>query len=107
MAREKIGVVGVDSGQLMVCDPCYVNDDWKRELPEGWKPPEDCDNQPFSYEGACNLSCGKKRGGQMIFKRGNAGAGVAVSTGFGDGTYSVYLERDKYGVPKRLIVNLQ
>ena len=23
----KLGVVGVDSGQLMVCDPCYISED--------------------------------------------------------------------------------
>ncbi len=26
----KIGVVGVDSGQLMVCDPCYIESEWKK-----------------------------------------------------------------------------
>jgi hypothetical protein len=26
---KKIGVVGVDSGQLMVCDPCYIDGLWK------------------------------------------------------------------------------
>ena len=26
-----IGVVGVDSGQLMVVDPCYIDDEWKKE----------------------------------------------------------------------------
>ncbi len=25
---EQIGVVGVDSGQLMICDPSYVDDQW-------------------------------------------------------------------------------
>lgn len=27
----KIGEVGVDSGQLMVCDPCYIDSEWKKE----------------------------------------------------------------------------
>jgi hypothetical protein len=32
MGKEiKIGEVGVDSGQLMVCDPCYIDSEWKRE----------------------------------------------------------------------------
>ena len=26
-----IGYVGVDSGQLMVCDPCYIDSEWKQE----------------------------------------------------------------------------
>lgn len=25
----KIGVVGVDSGQLIMCDPCYIESQWK------------------------------------------------------------------------------
>jgi len=27
----KIGVVGVDSGQLIICDPCYIDSEWKKE----------------------------------------------------------------------------
>jgi hypothetical protein len=26
-----IGYVGVDSGQLIICDPCYIDDQWQRE----------------------------------------------------------------------------
>ena len=29
--RKKLGVVGVDSGQLMICDPCYIGSQWKDE----------------------------------------------------------------------------
>lgn len=28
---KQIGVVGVDSGQLLVCDPCYIDGEWKDE----------------------------------------------------------------------------
>ena len=27
----QIGVVGVDSGQLMLCDPCYIDSQWERD----------------------------------------------------------------------------
>ena len=27
----KIGEVGVDSGQLLVCDPCYIDSEWHKE----------------------------------------------------------------------------
>ena len=40
----KVGVVGVDSGQVMICDPCYVDSEWKKGeptddavLPDIWK----------------------------------------------------------------------
>jgi len=26
---EEIGLVAVDSGQLMICDPCYINSEWQ------------------------------------------------------------------------------
>jgi hypothetical protein len=29
--KKKIGEVGVDSGQLMIIDPCYVSDQWIKE----------------------------------------------------------------------------
>lgn len=27
----EIGIVGVDSGQVMICDPCYVDSEWENE----------------------------------------------------------------------------
>ena len=29
--EEEIGVVGVDSGQILICDPCYIDSQWKEE----------------------------------------------------------------------------
>lgn len=29
--RVYLGDVGVDSGQLMVCDPCYIDSQWQKE----------------------------------------------------------------------------
>lgn len=31
MQLELIGHVGVDSGQLLLCDPCYIDSEWKKE----------------------------------------------------------------------------
>ena len=31
MHAELIGHVGVDSGQLMMCDPAYIDSEWKKE----------------------------------------------------------------------------
>lgn len=31
MKKVQIGVVGVDSGQLVLCDPCYIDSQWKKE----------------------------------------------------------------------------
>ncbi len=29
--KELIGHVGVDSGQLLLCDPCYIDSEWEQE----------------------------------------------------------------------------
>jgi len=31
MATKLIGHVGVDSGQLLLCDPCYIDSQWMKE----------------------------------------------------------------------------
>lgn len=31
MTKKVIGHVGVDSGQLLLCDPCYIESEWKKE----------------------------------------------------------------------------
>jgi hypothetical protein len=29
--KKEIGEVGVDSGQILICDPCYIDSEWKKE----------------------------------------------------------------------------
>jgi hypothetical protein len=72
--RVKIGVVGVDSGQLIVCDPCYLKD--QKSLTD--------------YEGICALPNSKFK--QLLYNLGHPGAGVAFDTGIGDGIYEVWAE---------------
>lgn len=136
-----IGEVGVDSGQLMVCDPCYIESQWKPgKEPVGYEVLVLSDNgkkkfpghngwtwqynghgttygspqkmlgglsindardkglvealprkvsKEFSYRGCCDAT---REGGSgaMIFKLGHEGAGVAFSSGYGDGCYEVW-----------------
>lgn len=90
---RKIGVVGVDSGQLMVTDPCYVNSQWKPES----------DNEAvgtFSYSGCCETTMQEGQAGQLNYELGHAGVGVVFSSGFGDGVYDVfarYSDFDEWG----------
>lgn len=82
MKKVKIGTAGVDSGQLMVSDPCYVKDFISNEV--------DFDNKKndnsYSYNGACHQTLNNEtQGGEL----GN-GLGVVFSTGIGDGSYPVY-----------------
>jgi hypothetical protein len=90
----KIGVVAVDSGQLVICDPTYIDSEWKGSSKK-WQP--DKHNKEFSYQG-CSHATIKGNYGQLNFDKGHAGAGVAFTTGLGDGLYDVFakIENVKY-----------
>jgi hypothetical protein len=79
--RLKIGEVGVDSGTLLIGDPCYCFDG------------DDLD-AAFSVIGA-GLH------GEAVLPRG---IGVISSTGYGDGVYPVYVETvaDNWGPGRRV-----
>jgi len=85
--RELLGHVGVDSGQIIVVDPCYVL------------------GQDRRYDEVCRV--GEKGGGGVTFPTtdGPGTAQAVVSpTKMGDGIYPVYVERDSRGRPLRLII---
>ncbi|MBF4577722.1 DUF4241 domain-containing protein [Frondihabitans sp. VKM Ac-2883] len=90
-----IGEVGVDSGQLMVTDPCYIDQEWQQEpftLRGGVKPADDAVFS-YSYNGACNATVSGGGHGQLVYKMGHEGAGVVFQTAWGDGGYPVYAEK--------------
>jgi len=80
-----IGHVGVDSGQLMICDPCYIKaDDW---ADQPYAPANAVDGKyPFTYNGACGATLNEDSAGQL----GTFDTGIAFASGYGDGTYPVY-----------------
>lgn len=131
--EKHIGKVGVDSGQLLICDPCYIDSEWVKEdfihveryrdkagntydyptdfpnyehvMPSGKTPNEhihsgdwECIPVPekvkargrFSYAGVCETTLSDMQAGQLRYNLGHAGAGVAFSSGLGDGVYDVY-----------------
>jgi hypothetical protein len=82
----KLGVVGVDSGQLMVCDPCYIDGEWREEEFN----PGCAAKENFSYNRVCEVTqANALHGGQLKFKKGHAGVAVAFTSGVGDGLYAV------------------
>jgi|TARA_R100000329_G_C7526804_1_gene185797 hypothetical protein len=132
--RQLLGYCGVDSGQILLTDPCYISEFIDNEFdnksqfidvktkkiinrPEDFYNFED-DKIPgydknmntlikegifkeldrdldssYSYNGACHQTCFQKnQGGEL----GN-GMGVAVSSGWGDGSYPVYANYDEDG----------
>lgn len=97
---ELIGFVAVDSGQLMVCDPCYIKDDQKWFGDFNPSEPNEAGYYPFNYNGVCSATLSEDMTGQLAFEHGGQGAGVAFASGFGDGLYPVfatYLEDEIWG----------
>ena len=83
--RRKIGSISVDSGQVMITDPCYV-------LGDGG-----------DYDKVCKVTLSKERAGGVDVGTGDA---VVSGTAYGDGTYPVYANYDKHGVITSLTVKL-
>lgn len=133
---EEMGMVSVDSGQLMITDPCYINSEWQNDefedgrllrdtetgdiyqfrkdfsnyeekiagfdqtvnelIASGRLETIEIDNSGkinFSYAGACYATMSEKGYGEMPFRLGHKGAGIAVTTVMGDGMYPVYAEK--------------
>jgi hypothetical protein len=133
MSIELIGHVGVDSGQLLLCDPCYIDSQWEKEdfedvriyehkvtkeklqymkdfssymevIPKYVKNMNELigtgeweevayseePTHPFSYNACAKATLSKEGHGELRFKMGHVGAGVAFSTAFGDGMYPVF-----------------
>lgn len=87
----RLGAADVDSGLLMVADPCRFfgepsgRTDAEKAYPGGW-------------EEIVEL-VGTGRGAELT-------VGTLASTG-GDGSFPVLLETDATGAPRRIIVDLQ
>jgi len=105
-----LGEVGVDSGQLMVTDPSYVDSEWRRKsrsddenelrtVSDGLtggdnlalRPPASPRLPAYSYEGAMEATASKGYG-ELAYRLGHAGAGVVFYTAWGDGVYPIYGE---------------
>lgn len=91
--KKQIGFIGIDSGQVLLCDPCYIDSHWHHPTEE-----ESLDYDfekkkfkgQFSYAGCANASLNENQGGQLNYDKKNEGAGVVCTTGWGDGCYPVY-----------------
>ena len=67
MKWKLLGEVGVDSGALMISDPCYA------DMVSKW-----LNGEEYS------------RDHQLNYPKGHAGLGVQAATAYGDGVYKVY-----------------
>jgi hypothetical protein len=96
----RLGGAGVDSGQLLVVDPCYLKR-WRdgevetAQTDGAWRVTNAGAND---YAACCAATLGPTRGGE-------AGEGVAFRSGYGDGRYDIF-GRIEGGVVTRVVVDL-
>ena len=76
---ERAGICGVDSGQILFVDPCYVE--------EG-----------LNYDSACSVTLDKSYGA--------ACQGVVMSSGYGDGGYAGYVRHTETDGGKRVTAGI-
>ena len=89
--KQIIGYAPVDSGQLIVIDPCYL-EDWKAGEVK-FKDDAVVNASDNHYAATCAATTGENSGGEILIM-GVGGNGVAFSTGYGDGHYPVTAEYD-------------
>jgi hypothetical protein len=75
--QKYLGNVAVDSGGILIVDPCYLHD---------WRDGEYGDDNHYTKAGVARD--GVNMGGEIIVT-GIAGTGVSLSSGYGDGCYPV------------------
>lgn len=92
---ELVGSFGVDSGQAMVGDPCYL-DGWDTNRNDEWN--LDGKIGQYSYHGASATTIEDSAG---VLGGGKA---VVFNTGYGDGVYPVYAEFDEDGRIARIVI---
>ena len=78
---EQIGTIFVDAGLCWVGDPCYVMGDDASSRVKDWMA-DFCDKLDFNKNHNAPLG---------------DGTGFAISTGYGDGEYPVFIERGHEG----------
>ena len=84
---ELIGHCGVDSGQILLIDPCYV---YKDDFTGGDTP------TGGDYDECCRITLSEGAGQTDL--------GVVTSSGYGDGVYPVYAQKDGNGRVKQVTI---
>jgi len=112
MTWKKVGECGVDSGQIIIIDPCYIKDYPEFHDDKGWERycemlyPKDKNGNGVDngFDGILQVESDipkqlNKPDGyeQLGWMKGNYGEGVISGTANGDGTYPVYADMESDG----------
>ena len=95
----QVGAVPVDSGQIMVVDPCYV---LQGDVQFATDNNTVVSDNPYSR--ACAASMSEDRVAPFSTS-GHMADAVCTSTAWGDGMYPVYAEYDDKGNVVRLVID--
>jgi hypothetical protein len=98
MTEKLIGHIGVDSGQMLLCDPCYIDSMWKKKDVPNFNDLSDFEGE-FNYLGAAHATLSEKSVGIL-----DNGIGAVCSTGWGDGSYPVYVTYEGNRISEMRIV---
>lgn len=105
MKTRVLGHVSVDSGQVLIVDPCYLKD-WQHGEMGHCEPNTDGPGWTFEdepknhYDECAHATLSAERGGAVLDE-----LAVASSTGYGDGTYAVLAEVNREGRIVRLVID--
>lgn len=94
MHTKMIGQIPVDSGQIMIVDPCYI-----RNWDDKYEP--DAPSDVLGYAGCCSASNNADLAGEV------GGVGVVTGTGYGDGYYPVYATYTAEGRVARVTIDFE
>jgi hypothetical protein len=91
------GSFGVDSGQAMVGDPCYL-DNWDTNKNDEW----DLEGKvgEYSYQGASATTLANNFGALGF-------SAVVFSTGYGDGVYPVFVQMNEDGRVSKVVIDFE
>ena len=95
---ELVGSFGVDSGQAMVGDPCYL-DQWKTDEGVEWNLEGKVGT--YTYQGASATTIENAYGELAM------GSAVVFSTGYGDGYYPVYVQMNEDGRVTKVVIDFE
>ncbi len=97
LTKKLIGHISVDSGQVIIVDPCYLGE-WQ----DGEAHPED--GTTNHYARTCKITDDSEQHGGEMLVSGIGGFGVVSSTYIGDGRYPVYGYYDETGMPTKITI---
>ena len=99
----QIGQIAVDSGQIMIIDPCYIEDSFETQF-DGKYEDQQKISYAMNYDGCCQATLNEKGFGSLGNKYVNQLA-IACRTTYGDGVYPVYAQFNDDGQVTSLTID--